>query len=264
MKHTQKVINWFVACGVAMAMVANLHAETKEVNAKIVRIRGSARYTTGGSVWQDLKVGAVLHQGAIIQTAASSMVDIVFCENTPINPIQAGTATSSPSGGGAAPTSQQDIIRIYEDSVMAIDHLTVTKTSVDKVTDTELDLRAGRLIGDVNKISAASVFEIKIPNAVAGVRGSIIGVDSLGVLACQDGAFGIAYRTSQGPKSVTILGGYQFDIRTEQQTPLSGWDFGGLNRPYFPVYFPFHFQYSPYCYFSSKVGQGDQSSGGGL
>jgi hypothetical protein len=259
MKYTQKLIKSFVACSVAMVMVANLRAETSEVCAKIIRIKGSARYTTGGSVWQDLKPGAVLHQGAIIQTAAASMVDILLTENGGAAAVQPSSA-SGLGGSSATPTSQQDIIRIYDDTVLAIDRLVVDKTGEDKVTDTELDLRAGRLIGDVNKISAASVFEIKVPNAVAGIRGTIVGVDALGLFACQHGALGVAYKTSNGPKSVTVEGGFQYDIRTEQMSPLpTSWGFGDLHRPYFPIFFPFRPPFFPYqYYFSSKLGFHDR------
>jgi hypothetical protein len=260
MKYTQKLIKWFVACSVAMVMVANLHAEMSEVTAKIVRIKGSARYTTGGSVWQQLKVGATLHQGAIIQTAADSVVDIVLSEGNPVTAISAGT---SPYQGGAnyTPTSQQDIVRIYSDTVLAIDRLTVDKTGADKVTDTELDLRAGRMIGDTKKISAASIFEIKIPNGVAGIRGTIWGADSLGIMAVKDGAMGLAYKGSNGPKSVTIEGGFQYDIRSEMMSPLINWDFRDLPRPYFPeylrnIFFPFPPQE---YYLSGKVGFHDQN-----
>ena len=82
MKQTQRLIHGLVACGVALAMVTCLAAQTIDGAAKVVRIKGSARYTSGSNVWQPLKVGAVLKSGSVIQTSsdAGSYVDLVLGE----------------------------------------------------------------------------------------------------------------------------------------------------------------------------------------
>ena len=217
MKYTQKVVNWLVAGSVALAMVATVKAESKESTVKIVRIKGSARYSTGKNVWQALEVGTILKAGSIIQTASSSTVDLVIAE-------EGAKAGTSAGGGGRPislkdfatyqPKSQYDVIRIWEDTVLAVDKLDMTQAGNDKVTDTQLDLRAGRIFFAVKKVSAASTFEIKIPNGVAGIRGSLGSLSALGVCAMAQGSCGLAFRTPQGPATRIVESGYQFDIRT--------------------------------------------------
>ena len=216
MKYTQKLVTWLVACAFALTMAATVKADTTDSVVKIVRIKGSARYSTGKNVWQSLEVGTVLGAGSIIQTASGSMVDLVIAE-------KGAKASGGPSGGrpislkeyeNYKPKSQYDVIRIWEDTVLAVDKLDVMQTGADKVTDTQLDLRAGRIFFAVKKVSAASTFEIKIPNGVAGIRGSCGMASALGVFGMLSGSLGVAYRTPQGPATRIVESGFQFDIRT--------------------------------------------------
>ena len=75
---------------------------------------------------------------------------------------------------------EQNVIRMWGNTVLAIDKLTQFDTGVQTVSDTELDLRAGRIFFNVKKMSATSQFIIKIPNGVAGIRGSVGFDDSTG------------------------------------------------------------------------------------
>lgn len=216
MKQKRSLLNWLTVCGVVLLAAATLTAQAAEDReAKVVRLKGSARYSTGGNVWQPIKVGDTLKAGAIVQTAAGSVVDLVFSE--------AFLAARTPTHGESVsynPTVQRDIIRIQPDSVLAIDRLTEVNTGADKVTETQLDLRSGRIVGSVNKISAASTFEVKIPNGVAGIRGTIFSISALGIISVIQGAVGAAYNTPDGPKVEVVQGGFQFDIRTGELRPL--------------------------------------------
>src|ERR1051325_11015891 len=69
----------FVVCSLVLATAVSLNAQTQDGFAKVVNIKGSARYMTGpGGTWQPLKIGLVLKPGSIIQTAAGSYADVVF------------------------------------------------------------------------------------------------------------------------------------------------------------------------------------------
>jgi len=57
--------------------------------------------------------------------------------------------------------------------VLSIDKLTVDQTGVDTISDTQLDLKAGSIFGTVKKLAVGSKYEVKIPNGVAGIRGTI-------------------------------------------------------------------------------------------
>ena len=212
MKQTQKMLNWLVAGGVALAMVTSLAAQTvNERSAQVVRLKGHARYSTGGTAgWQDIKVGTKIRAGYLVQTAADSYVDIVL-----------GEAPAS-SQAGAGPTTmtyqsklEQDIIRVTADSVVAIDKATVMKTGADEVTDTQLDLRAGKIMGSVKKMSPASRYEIKLPNGVAGVRGTVYTITAAGVVQVHSGSMVISWTGPDGkPMTQVVNANYQFNLST--------------------------------------------------
>ena len=216
MKQKKSVLNWLMICGVTLLMAVTITAQAAEERVvKIVRVKGAARYSTGGNVWQPIKVGDTLKSGAIIQTAAGSLVDAVFSETS--GPVQ------KPSNGeyiSYNPTVQRDIVRVQPDTVLAIDKLTGTDAGADQVTETQLDLRSGRIIGSVNKVSAASTFEIKIPNGVAGIRGTIFSISALGIISVLNGAVACAFNTPDGPKVEVVQSGYEYDIRTGDLRPV--------------------------------------------
>jgi hypothetical protein len=223
MKQTNRIMNWLVACGLALVMTASLSAQAAtDRSGKVVRIKGAARYSTGNNVWQPLKIGQTLKQGTLIQTAADSHVDIVFGEAGKVTPVRAVANPSSGGGGGGyQPKAEQDVVRIQADTVLALDKLSVIDTGTDKVTDTQLDLRSGRIFGTVKKMNASSRYEIKLPNGVAGVRGTVYQVSAEGVLQVLSGSLVISWTAADGTvMTQTVNGGYQFDARTGLITPL--------------------------------------------
>ena len=74
------------------------------------------------------------------------------------------------------------MVRIWENTLLGIDKLTETQTGADVVTETQLDLKAGHIFGTVKKMSAASKYEVKIPNGVAGIRGTVYDISAEGVV----------------------------------------------------------------------------------
>lgn len=221
MKYTRSFITGLIACGLAFATLSTVSAQgTKEGVAKVVRIVGKARYQTGNT-WMPLKVGDVLRPGSIIQTEAKegTHVDIVLGDGTA--PVLGGS-----SGGGFVarpssrisfqPSAEQNAVRIYENSLLGIDKLTSMETGADTVTDTQLDLRVGRIMGNVKKMSAASRYEIKLPNGVAGIRGTIYEVTADGVLKVGDGTVVVSWVDPATGKVMTkvVTGGQSWDPRT--------------------------------------------------
>jgi hypothetical protein len=211
MKQTRNWFSWLIAGGVALAMVTSLAAQTtKERTAKVVRIKGDARYSAGDSVWHKVKVGTKLKSGDLIQTAQDSYVDIILGEVDYVpSRVAVGDLITY------QPEVQQDTVRVWEDSVLVLDKLTTMNTGADEVTETQLDLRAGRIMGLVKKMPAASRYEIKLPNGVAGVRGTIYRISAAGIVQVLSGTVVISWTGSDGkPMTQVINAGYQFDIRT--------------------------------------------------
>ena len=64
MKKSSPLVSAVLACAMALALVTNVSAqEVKQLKAKVIRVSGHARFTTGNNVWQPLKVGDTLRAG---------------------------------------------------------------------------------------------------------------------------------------------------------------------------------------------------------
>ena len=161
MKQTRSLLNGLVACGVALAMISSVAAQTvTQGTAKVAKISGAARYHTGDSQWKPLHVGMVLKPGAVVQTSkdSTSFVDLVLGEGGG-GPTTAAVASGGGGGGGGGsykPSASQNTVRVLDNTQLAIDKLTATQTGVDVVTDTQLDLKAGKIMANVKKMSSAS------------------------------------------------------------------------------------------------------------
>jgi len=210
MKQTRKLFNWLVGSAVVLAMVTSLTAQTvQQRTGQVVRLKGAARYSTGNNIWQPIKVGTTIKAGDIVQTAADSYMDILVGE--------AGVSGQPAIGPVVSyqPTSEQDMVRVFEDSVLAFDKLTIMNTGADEVMDTQLDLRAGKIFGTVKKMSAASRYEIKLPNGVAGIRGTTYTVTAAGVITVHSGSVVVSWTGADGKAMTQVINaGYQFDLRT--------------------------------------------------
>jgi hypothetical protein len=228
MKHIHIQTLVFVAiCGFVLTLAAGAVAQSSIQPGVVtaVRIVGEARYSLGDGKWHPLVVGKILAAGAVIQTGHDATVDIVLGKkilmpqailmpNALPLPDRISLAADANVRGYVSyrPAAEQNAVRMTGDTVLAIDKLTVSDTGVDTVNDTELDLRQGGIYCSVKKFSGASQYLIKIPNGIAGVRGTLFYIDATG--RC------IAYRNSvvlsiTGPdgKPITLVvgEGYQFD-----------------------------------------------------
>ncbi len=150
MKSTQVLANRFVAAVclfAALGLQLPAFAQIQPGLAEVRAIKGTATYTTNGGGAILLKVGAMLSNGATIKTGADSTVDLFLGFNA-------------------------GVVRIGENSMLALDKLALTDTGADTAVEVQLNLPEGDLYFNVNKLSKASRYEIKMPNGVAGIRGT--------------------------------------------------------------------------------------------
>jgi hypothetical protein len=230
-----KYIKYFASTAICVAVmsiaaIASAQTVTQGV-ATVVRIQGSARYSSGDNVWHPLSTGLTLGANDVVETAANSTVDLVLGEKAAR--VNLGSSAGSAIGGslniaglplkplqgsGASSAPQQNIIRIEADSEVAIDKFTYSQTGADIVTDTELNLKAGKIFGNVKKISAASEFIVKTPTGVAGIRGTGVYFGSDGSCTVVDGSAVISeiISTPTGNQTVTVTlsAGQSFDPAT--------------------------------------------------
>jgi hypothetical protein len=121
--------------------------ETFPGRAEVRAVKGKATFATNGGPTQPLKAGTILPSATIVKTGPQSTVDLFLG-------ISAG------------------VIRLAENSTLSLDKLTITDTGADTAVEIQLNLPDGDMYFNVNKISKASRYEIKMPNGVAGIRGT--------------------------------------------------------------------------------------------
>jgi hypothetical protein len=219
MKHIQNVIS-AALCGLVLTLTANTQAQSIQSGvATVVRIVGDARYSLGNGVWHPLVAGKVLAAGAVIQTGHDATVDIVLGKKilmpqaSPL-PDQVALAADEAVRGYISykPSAEQNAVRMTGDTVLAIDKLTVSDTGVDSVSDTELDLQKGGIYCSVKKLSGASQYLIKIPNGIAGVRGTLFYINVTGQCIAYKNSVVLSLIGPDGkPVTVVVSEGYQFD-----------------------------------------------------
>ncbi len=173
--------------GFALACAAFLSASTQaapEQNKAVVRaVRGSANYSTDrGANWKALKVGTSLNQNSVIRTAPGSTVDLFLNENGPA-------------------------VRVTENTTLGIDRLTIDRTGVDNVIETQLDLRNGRILGNVRRLAAASKYEVKTPQGVAGIRGTRYDISADGTVRVVEGQVVVVYIVNGVASTATVNAG---------------------------------------------------------
>ncbi len=220
MKTINKSLVWLAATVLSLTLISGSQADTvKQRTGKVVRIKGLARYSTGNKVWQPLKVGAILRSGTVVQTSTDSYVDIVLSQEETaatvvVKPVAAYSASSSASGGGGLlPAPDQDVIRVLDDTYLVFDSLSASDTGADTVTETLLDLKRGSIFGTVKKQAATSRYEVKIPNGVAGIRGTIFMISANGNIACLQGSVVAAHADANGNVVTKPIGaGQQYSI----------------------------------------------------
>jgi hypothetical protein len=217
-KGLSSISRWMI-CGIAFALLSAVatQAQEQQGKAKVVRIKGKARYSVAGSEWKPLHVGDVLQAGTVIQTASKSRVDFITSDGE----APPSGAKSNGDNSTYAPTADQNSVRIMEDSALAIDKFTRTQTGTEPVVDVELDLQRGRVLGNIKKMTAGSKFEVKIPNGVCGIRGTAFDIRAEGVITVYTGSVVVAYVGSDGnPVTQVVVGNQMFDARTGTITPI--------------------------------------------
>ncbi|HYE33565.1 MAG TPA: FecR domain-containing protein [Methylomirabilota bacterium] len=199
-------ISKVIACGMvaAAALLASEVQAKTVVNKAVVRaVRGSAQYSAKGqSQWQNVKVGMQFPPNTVIRTAPDSTVDLFLNQNGPV-------------------------VRVTSDTSLGLDKLSYETGGVEDTIETQLDLRNGRILGNVKKLAAASRYEIKTPRGVAAIRGTEYDISANGVMHCVSGQFQVAYVLPNGQVQLVTVNAGQTAVppsgnQAPQVSPTTG------------------------------------------
>jgi hypothetical protein len=179
MKNIQTLLG-AVLCGVLLGVAGNVSAQpAKSCYATVVRVEGVVSYSLDNNAWFPLVPGKYLPPGSSIRTGHNGVVDIVLGHAVELPqatwaPERISPSLDSPVRGWISykPTSEQNAVRLTPETILSIDKLTTTDTGADTVSDTEINLKKGKIYASVKKLSAASQYLVKTPTGIAGVRGT--------------------------------------------------------------------------------------------
>ncbi len=205
-------------------------------SATVIRVDGAVSYSLGNDQWTTLVAGKILPAGAVIRTDFNGSVDIVLGKDIDL-PQHAWQGRWTPQNIAPAPdesvrgmmsyrpSAEQNVVRLTPNTTLAIDKLTIVDTGADTVSDTELDLRKGKIFASVKKLTGASQYLIKLPNGIAGVRGTEFSLGDDGksvVFKSSGGGLVISMVPPSGvPVTTIVVAGFSFDPSTKQLTVIS-------------------------------------------
>ena len=147
--HT-KLTRQLLCVGLALLCSAAL-ASAIPGRAEVIKVTGKATKTDAKGSTGSLAAGMILGTGDTIITGPGSTVDL----NLGLN---------------------GDFLRVDPDTTLKIDNLDIANVA-DRTVTTTLNLAKGGMTGNViNKLTAASKYEIKSASGVAGIRGTVYSV----------------------------------------------------------------------------------------
>jgi hypothetical protein len=103
-------------------------------------------------------------------------------------------------------------VDLLDSTTLGLDRLEVERTGGEAVVETQLNLTAGTIRGEVRKLSAASKYEVKTPNAVVGIRGTRYQISANGVVHVIEGSAVVVYinPATQRMSTHTVNAGQSF------------------------------------------------------
>ena len=228
----KKFNSLFATIILALLATATVSTAAQSGSATVIRVQGIASYSLGNNEWHPLVPGKYLPPGASIKTGYNGTVDIILGKAIELPqakwaPERISQAPDSAVRGMVTykPSAEQNMIRLVPKTVLAIDKLTITDTGADTVNDTELDLKEGKIFASVKKLSGASQYLVKIPNGVAGVRGTwfSLGADgAVAVFESQNGGLILAIFLNGSSQTILVEQGQFFNISNGSLNPIPG------------------------------------------
>ena len=163
-----------------VALVGTAQAAVEKGVARVVAIHGTPEVSFDGSSWAPLSRGERLQEGAWIRTSGGSVADLDLGRNG----------------------SQ---LRVMPESTLSFGALTYERTSVETIVNTQIDLQEGRVIGHVQKLSAASKYEVKTPAGVAGIRGTKFDISAEGKVVVSEGSVVVVATDANGSSITRVV-----------------------------------------------------------
>lgn len=188
MKNYKTLLSALVGAALIFVNYAASADEDRAGVATLVRLVGNAVYSVdGGHVWIPAVVGKDFQPGTLIRTEDKSLADLLIGQSLPDRNVrELGINTRHNPARNLIPVGEKNMVRLQPNTILGVDKLTVPEGNPTVISDCELDLKKGRILASVRKVSPSSEYLVKIPNGVAAVRGTQFGLSVEGPnVSCQ-------------------------------------------------------------------------------
>lgn len=168
-----------ILTGAALAAVCAVLVQAETISAKVQK--GTAEYSVDGKSWSQAQQGTMVPEGAAVRTKAAP-VDLYLGANGPL-------------------------LRVCPESEVTLSVLNREKGAGEAISNTEIKVQKGRVVGLATKVNAASRYEIKTAATATAIRGTKFAATSCGAIAVKEGLATVLYTTVAGTT------GTKFDVR---------------------------------------------------
>ena len=167
----------------AAGFLSTAQAETRDGQALVQAVSGEATMLVDGGKWLPLQTGQLLKTGAVVKTGAKSRADLFLGVNG-------------------------SLLRLAADTELKFNRLTVEISPIEPIAKTEMELRSGRVIGNVSKLPMGSSYVIKTPKGMAKVKGTVYDINANGELIVVSGK--VKYTDRTNGREVLIAAGEKY------------------------------------------------------
>jgi len=168
---------------IAAGLLSSAEANTRDGQALVQTVSGEAKFSVDGDKWLPLQTGQLLKTGAVVKTGAKAGADLFLGING-------------------------SLLRLDANTELKFNRLAIKVSPIEHMAETEMELRSGRVIGNVRKLPMGSSYVLKTPKGVADVKGTVYDINADGELIVVSGK--VNYTDNANGKEVLIASGEKY------------------------------------------------------
>ena len=168
---------------IAAGLLSSAEANTRDGQALVQTVSGEAKFSVDGDKWLPLQTGQLLKTGAVVKTGAKAGADLFLGING-------------------------SLLRLDANTELKFNRLAIKVSPIEHMAETEMELRSGRVIGNVRKLPMGSSYVLKTPKGVADVKGTVYDINADGELIVVSGK--VNYTDNATGKEVLIASGEKY------------------------------------------------------
>jgi len=168
---------------IAAGLLSSAEANTRDGQALVQTVSGEAKFSVDGDKWLPLQTGQLLKTGAVVKTGAKARADLFLGING-------------------------SLLRLDANTELKFNRLAIKVSPIEHMAETEMELRSGRVIGNVRKLPMGSSYVLNTPKGIADVKGTVYDINADGELIVVSGK--VNYTDNATGKEVLIASGEKY------------------------------------------------------